>query len=253
VEYIATTLEMESLAEIDPGPFRIYNFPGSMEVSALFRPMTEIEDGIILTYDEPANSFYIDAAQRLVVFQGREPHLQWRRFADALLEVMNACDVREVCFVGSVAGLVPHTRAPRFRGTVSHEDLLDTLAEHGIAPTNYEGPASFATHLSLRCRERGIRMLSAVAEVPAYIQGRNESCIQAAIEKVRDLYALKLDTSPLRRRSMLFQKRLRETTLERPDFLEQLQRMEDEYDREALSDRHDELREWFERQDIRLD
>src|SRR5688572_28179315 len=46
------------IAEIDPEPFYIYSFPGSMEVTALFRPHIEIEEGVVKTIDMPSNRFH---------------------------------------------------------------------------------------------------------------------------------------------------------------------------------------------------
>ena len=252
VDCFADSPGMERLAEIDAAPFRIYNFPGSMEISSLFRPSTRIKDGVVQSYEEPSNICYVDIGQRLLVFRGREPHVQWKAFAEALFEVIDACNVRELCFIGSVAGLVPHTRAPRFHGSVADAAQLPVLAEHNISPSNYEGPASFVTYLFVLCRERGIRMTSAVAEVPAYIHGRNEKCIFAAVEKVKGLLGVELDTEPLRRRSLNFERKLHETALDQPDFLEQLEKMEQDYDRESPGGHIEELRAWFKRQDIRL-
>ena len=42
VERLVDLLEAEPIASIDPEPFYIYNFPGSMEIAALFRPHIKI-------------------------------------------------------------------------------------------------------------------------------------------------------------------------------------------------------------------
>ena len=38
VRRMVELLDAEYVAEIDPEPFYIYNFPGTMEVAAMFRP-----------------------------------------------------------------------------------------------------------------------------------------------------------------------------------------------------------------------
>src|SRR5689334_23816479 len=58
VRRLVDLLEARRFAEIDPEPFYILNFPGSMELTALFRPHIEIEDGLIKALDMPANTFY---------------------------------------------------------------------------------------------------------------------------------------------------------------------------------------------------
>ena len=44
VERLIDLLSARPVAEIDPEPFYILNFPGPMEVAALFRPFVEVEE-----------------------------------------------------------------------------------------------------------------------------------------------------------------------------------------------------------------
>src|SRR2546423_2673310 len=43
------------VAEIDPEPFYLLNFPGSMDIAALFRPAITIADGLITSLEMPSN------------------------------------------------------------------------------------------------------------------------------------------------------------------------------------------------------
>ena len=43
-------LGAERFANIEPEGFYIYSFPGSMEITALFRPHTKIKDGLIKSF-----------------------------------------------------------------------------------------------------------------------------------------------------------------------------------------------------------
>ena len=112
-------LEAPPIAEIDPEPFYIYNFPGSMDLAALFRPGIKIEDGLVKSLDMPANIFYCHEPANLVLFLGKEPNLRWREFGDCVLELARRVGVRRVLFVGSFGGTVPHTREPRLFVTCS--------------------------------------------------------------------------------------------------------------------------------------
>ena len=49
VRRLVDLLGADQIADIDPEPYYIYNFPGSMEVAALFRPHIEIEEGLVRT------------------------------------------------------------------------------------------------------------------------------------------------------------------------------------------------------------
>src|ERR1700752_499974 len=57
VRRLIDLLSARPIAEIDAEPFYLYNFPGSMELTALFRPHIEIEDGLVKAIEMPANSF----------------------------------------------------------------------------------------------------------------------------------------------------------------------------------------------------
>src|SRR3954454_7506741 len=58
VRRLVDLLGARPIAEIDSDPFYLFNFPGSMEIAALFRPTVEIEDGLVQSVDMPENVFY---------------------------------------------------------------------------------------------------------------------------------------------------------------------------------------------------
>src|SRR3954471_3341172 len=60
--------EVQQIATIDPDDFYIFNFPGGMEISALFRPGVKYEDGVIEDFDMPTNTFWADEKSNLVFF-----------------------------------------------------------------------------------------------------------------------------------------------------------------------------------------
>ena len=253
VEYLAQTARARPLAEIETGAFSIYNFPGDMELAAMLRPHTRIEDGLVTSYESPVNTFAYDEENQLILFEGKEPHVRWKAFAESILGVVTACNVQEIYFVGSVASLVPHTREPRFFGSVSAEEHKPLLKNYNLIPSNYEGPASFTTYLYTQCRARGILMMSIVAETPAYVQGRNVRCIRASVDKLGSILGLELDTDPLRKEYLHFDEKLHRIVQSRPDLAQQIQKMEEAFDKENYQSQSDELKAWFERQDIQLD
>src|SRR6516162_1338360 len=58
VRRLVDLLDARPIAEIDPDPFYLFNFPGSMEVAALFRPAIRIEGGLITGLEMPRNTFH---------------------------------------------------------------------------------------------------------------------------------------------------------------------------------------------------
>ena len=113
VRRLVHLLDARPIAAIDPEPFYIYNFPGSMEIAGLFRPTVEIEDGLIKSCEMPSNTFYVHEPANLVLFLGKEPNLRWRTFGMCVFALAHLVGIRRILFVGSFGGSVPHTREPR--------------------------------------------------------------------------------------------------------------------------------------------
>ena len=252
IEYLVDKLDAQPFAEIAPGPFYIYNFPGSMEMSSLFRPRAVISEGLVTQCEEPRNTFYVSEAHNLVLFRGKEPNLRWDEFAASIFSLAEACDVVTIYFIGSVASLVPHTRGVRFRCAVSEECLRPVMGQYGIEPVNYEGPGSFVTHLTMRAREKGLQMASLVAEVPAYVEGRNVKCIEAAAHKLAALMNLPVDLGDLESKRSQFEKRMDEAVEARPELGECIRRLEEDYDSRESDTELADVRSWFKRQGIEL-
>lgn len=252
IEQLGDRLGATEFAEIDPEGFYIYNFPGPMEISGLFRPHTKIEDGLIIEYQEPQNEFYCSEEHNLILFSGKEPNQRWNEYAECIFEMADRFNVKTIWFVGSVSGTVPHTKAPRFFASVSDEKLKDLFERFALKPSNYEGPASLVTHMVAAARDRGIDMGSLVAEIPAYVQGKNIKCITAAAEKVCALLNIEVNLDDLKMVSQEFDKRLTEAAKKRPELAELIRKMELEYDQEQQQVKEADLRAWFEKQNLRL-
>jgi proteasome assembly chaperone (PAC2) family protein len=201
VQRLVDLLGARPIAEIDPEPFYIYNFPGSMEVAALFRPRIRIEDGLVASCDVPSNAFFCHEQANLLLFIGREPNLRWRAFGDCIEELAKQVGIRRVLFVGSFGGAVPHTREPRLYVTCSEAGLLPAMEQYGLRRSGYEGPGSFASYLMTRAPGSNLEMTSLVAEIPGYLQGRNPTCIEAVTRRLAKILQLPLDLQALRAES----------------------------------------------------
>src|SRR5436190_3244335 len=92
--------DVKQIARIEPDDFYIYNFPGSMEIAALFRPHVKYEDGVVTEFDLPSNIFWADPDSNLVFFVGREPNLRWQTFADCIFSLVKAAGVSRIIFMG---------------------------------------------------------------------------------------------------------------------------------------------------------
>ncbi|UCD27575.1 MAG: PAC2 family protein [Planctomycetota bacterium] len=253
VEWLVNTLGAQKAAKIDPEGFYIYNFPGSMEMSALFRPFTKIEDGSIKQYQPAENTFFCHEENNLLLFKGKEPNLNWAQFADCIFSICSQLGVSELYFVGSYAGMVPHTREPRLTSSISDDKLKPMLEQYGINLTNYEGPASFATYLIAQAPHHGFKMVSLVAEIPSYIQGTNPKSIEAVIRKLSALLGLKVNFDELREMGDAWEQRLNEVIQGKTDLAELINKLEAGYDNDVFDTQMSDLKEWLQRQGIRVD
>jgi proteasome assembly chaperone (PAC2) family protein len=253
VKCLIDRLQAQRFAEIEPEGFYIYSFPGSMEMTALFRPHTEIREGVIRTYEVPTNAFFYDEKNNLIMFVGKEPHLQWEEFADCIFSLCSQFGVKVIHFIGSVAGLVPHTREPRILCSVSDEKLKETFQRYGVKFSNYEGPASFVTHITANANKEGLSMVSLVATIPAYVQGNNPKCIEAVTRRVAVVLGLQVEMDDLRAISDEFEKKLTEVVQEQPELAGNIRKLEEDYDNEVFNSELGDLKEWLEQQGIRVD
>lgn len=234
VERLVDLLGAQPVAEIDPDPFYIYNFPGTMEISALFRPHIEIEDGLMKTVDMPANTFYCHPPANLVLFIGKEPNLRWRTFGECIFRFAGKAGVSRILFVGSFGGTVPHTREPRLFVTCSDAELLPEMEQYGVRRSGYEGPGSFTSYLMTQATSAGLQMTSLVAEIPGYLQGANPSSIEAVTRRLAKILQLPLDLDSLRTASTEWELQISQAVEQDEQLAEKVRHLEEQYDNDLL-------------------
>jgi hypothetical protein len=225
---------LTKVAEIDPDPFYIYNFPGSMDVAALFRPEVKYENGLITSFGLADNTFHVDAAANLAFFVGKEPNLRWPSFSDAIFAFAREVGVKRIVFMGSFGGSVPHTREPRLYGSVSHERLRPLLDQYHVRPSDYDGPSSFATYLLYHSGANDVEMISLAAEIPGYLEGLNPLSIEAVTRRLAKILNTPLDIDKLRRASNEWEQEVT-TMVEKDEKLAKTVReLEEQYDNELI-------------------
>jgi len=240
VKRLVELLKARPFAEIDPEPFYIYNFPGSMEIASLFRPHIQIKDGLVQSVEMPSNRFFVHEPSNLVLFLGREPHMHWRGFRDCVLKLAEQADVRRIIFVGSFGGTVPHTREPRVYVTCSTPELLAQMRQYAVGRTGYEGPGSFTTYLMSQAPDAGIEMVSLVAEIPGYLQGTNPASIEAVTRRLSKLLHLPLDLDTLRSASTKWELEVTSAVEQNEELAATVRKLEEQYDNELLAQAGDE-------------
>jgi len=253
IKYLREKLSAKEFAHIEPEGFYIYNFPGSMEISALFRPNTQIKNGIVQEFELPKNNFYYCDKQDLVFFSGREPNLNWEQYGDCVFGLCARFNIQQILFIGSVAGLTPHTREPRMTFSLSDEKLKTLVTGPGLRFSNYEGPASIITYLTHRAHREGVDMLSMAAEIPAYVQGYNPTCIESAVRHVSRLLDLQVNLDELREICDEFEGKLTNIVNNQPELAKKIGELEQDYDNQIFDNEMGDLKDWLQQKGIRLD
>jgi proteasome assembly chaperone (PAC2) family protein len=222
------------VATIAPTGFYIDHFPGSMELANILRPHVEYENGLIKKFEMHKNEVHLDVAAKLAFFIGKEPNLNWIEFADQVFAIAHKIGVTRIIFMGSFAGSVPHTREPRMFGAVSDEKMLPLLKQYGLKPTEYDGPAAFATYLASRAPEEGIDMLSISVEIPNYLDGTNPLSIEAVTRRLGTLLGVHVDFDALREASREWEAQVTEAVANNKRLAKDVRKLEDEYDNELV-------------------
>jgi proteasome assembly chaperone (PAC2) family protein len=161
VSYIRGSFEAREVGSIDPEEF--YDFTA-------VRPTVRLVEGSTREIEWPENSFSVapvpGAEGDLVMLQGVEPSLRWRRFTDDVLTTARDLGVRMVITLGALLADVPHSRPVSITGITSDEALVKRL---GFEPPSYEGPTGIVGLLQQACAEAGLPAVSLWASVPHYV------------------------------------------------------------------------------------
>ena len=234
VRRLIELLDARPIAAIDPDPFYIFNFPGSMEIASLFRPHIKIKDGLVEAIDMPSDEFYCHETHDLILFLGKEPNLKWRTFGECVFEFARSMNVQRILFVGSFGGAVPHTREPRLFISCSESRLLAEMEQYGVRRTGYEGPGSFTSYLMTQATSAGLDMVSLVAEIPGYLQGTNILSIEAVTRRLAKILQVPLDLDSLRSASTQWELEVSRIVAEDEELASQVHQLEEEYDNALL-------------------
>jgi proteasome assembly chaperone (PAC2) family protein len=159
--YIKGSFESREVARIDPEEY--YDFTA-------VRPTVKLTEGDVRRIEWPENSFSVapvaGADMDLVLLQGVEPSLRWRRFTDQVISTARELDVQMIITLGALLADVPHSRPVAITGITSDEGLVERL---GFEPPSYEGPTGIVGVLQRACAEEGMPAVSLWASVPHYV------------------------------------------------------------------------------------
>lgn len=161
VAHLAEMWGAEQVDELDPEDFHDFQ---------VNRPVIETDETGRRRMVWPTTSVSVAAADpgepRVVLVQGIEPSMRWRRYCAEVLDAAERLGVRTIITVGALLADVPHTRP--IPVTVSTEDPT-LYGLEGVEPATYEGPTGIVGVLQREATLRGMAALSMWAAVPHYV------------------------------------------------------------------------------------
>jgi proteasome assembly chaperone (PAC2) family protein len=114
INYFIRQFKAIKFAEMPVSPYHIYQMPGTLSLSPIFK----MEDGIITDSRLPRNQFYYarnpSSEHDLILFSGNEPNLRWEEYADTVVSVASHSGFPLYAF----GGLFSKSVYPR-----THDDL----------------------------------------------------------------------------------------------------------------------------------
>ena len=176
----------------------------------------------------PATEFSIAQPPQLdrdlIVGVATEPHLKWKTYCAAIIELARRCEATLVLTLGALLAEVPHTRPVRLSGGAADPELARIL---GIKPTRYEGPTGIVGALNIACREHGLATASLWANVPHYISGiENPKAALALVRRVLLLLNATVDLSDLEDAGRQFDQNLTEIVAQNDKIASYIRKLE---------------------------
>jgi len=219
--YLSQLWSSRPFASIDPEEF--YHF-GLSRPYVRFKPGSRTEREIIW----PATEFSIaqpaELERDIIVGVAIEPHLKWRSYCAAVLELSRRCRASLVLTLGALLAEVAHTQPVRLAGSAHDPELAARL---GLRPTRYEGPTGIVGVLNVACREQGVPTASLWANVPHYVSGiENPRAALALVGRVLTLLNTDADLTDLREAAEQFDQNLSSIVSQNAKIAEYVRRLE---------------------------
>jgi proteasome assembly chaperone (PAC2) family protein len=229
LSFIHDHFDCAKLATIDPEEF--YDFTA-------VRPTVRLTEGRTREIDWPSNAVSAAAVPGaegdLVMLQGVEPSLRWRRFCDSVIEVARELDVRMVITLGALLADVPHSRPVAISGLASDDAMVGRL---GFERTSYEGPTGVVGVLHHSCAAAGIESASLWASVPHYVAAApNPKVALALVRAFEGIAGVAVDAGDLEAAAEDYERQVSAAVASDPEvkaFVERLESAMDDVEAES--------------------
>jgi proteasome assembly chaperone (PAC2) family protein len=219
--FVNEAIRTVPLAEIDPDDY--YDF-------TVCRPMVEYRSGLAGPVSWPTNDFrygVTEDGREVIVGVGIEPHMRWRSYCDAIIELAVDMGVQRCLLMGAYLADVVYSQPVVITGFSSQTDLLERFS---VEPTSYEGPTGIVGVVSNALQDEGIEVLSLWAGLPHYISATpNPRGALALLRKVSQFLEMPFDLEGLKADSLRFEEEISKIVAgddELSDYVKELKRRE---------------------------
>jgi len=219
--FVNDELRGAPLADIDPDDY--YDF-------TVLRPEVAYEAGRSGPIRWPSNEFRYAVTEEgveLITGLGIEPHMRWRSYCEAVVELAVDMGVRRCLILGAYLADVVYSQPVVVTGYSSDPDLLDRFE---IEPTSYEGAVGIVGVLSNALQEEGIEVLSLWAGLPHYISATpNPRGAFALLRKVSQYLGIPFDLDKMKEETVRFEEEISKVVAaddELSEYVKELKRRE---------------------------
>jgi len=218
--HLLSSVDAAPLGELDPEEF--YDF-------TVRRPIVRLDAGGVRQIEWPRNELHFGAGDErdLVLGLCIEPHLRWRAYGDAFVELVRTLGIARVVLLGAHLADVVYSRPVGVTGFSSQPEELPRI---GAASTVYQGPTGIVGVLADRLIREGVATTSLWAGLPHYIGvAPNPRGALALLRCVELCLGLRVDEQPLIREAAAFEQRVSELVTNDPElseYVKQLKRRE---------------------------
>lgn len=200
LRFVSDFLRGVPLADIDPDDY--YDF-------TVLRPEVEYRSGRSGPIVWPTNEFrygVTDEGLELITGLGIEPHMRWRGYCDAVVELAVDMGVRRCLILGAYLADVIYSQPVVVSGFSSDLELLERFE---IEPTSYDGATGIVGVLTNALQEEGVEVLALWAGLPHYISATpNPRGAYALLRKVSRYLEIPFDLDEIKQDSLRFEEEI---------------------------------------------
>ena len=225
-QLLCSRLHAEKFASLDPEEF--YNF-------AEHRPRVRLVKGLQREIVWPANEFFYcqdpSLLQDLIIGVGIEPHLKWKTYIQAILDLAQQSHVSMLMTLGALLAEVVYSRPVRVTGSSTDPELSSRLH---LSTSRYEGPTGIVGVLNDACRRASLPAVSLWANVPHYLSNTpNPKAMHALVRRVLAIIDHPLDLPDVETAVREFETKVAEVIANNPAVASYVRQLEEREQDEA--------------------